>query len=181
VERIVNALPPHWLQPPQTGELFDGLEHCNRRLRGYALAEGFDIVRKGGGTKMNPSWRFRCFFHGEKTRNDRKLETRVERDENGAIISKRQRENTNVRQLGCEWEAHCSFKKIKNGIEEKGYVLTVNCDTHKGHELADDPFQFTGHLKSSDEFYEALRRNSTGKLSCPTQIAGASSTLKTLV
>jgi hypothetical protein len=99
VEHIVNALHPDWLQPPQTGELFDGLEHCNRRLRGYALAEGFDIVRKGGGTKTNPSWRFRCLFYGEKTRNDRKLETRVKKDENGAIISKRQRENTNVHQL----------------------------------------------------------------------------------
>jgi hypothetical protein len=41
VERIVNTLPPHWLQPPHTGELFAGLEQCNSRLRGYALAEGF--------------------------------------------------------------------------------------------------------------------------------------------
>jgi hypothetical protein len=73
VERIVNALPPPWLQPPQTSELFDDLEHCNRRLRGYALAEWFNIIRKDEGTKVNPSWRFRCRFYGEKTYNDRKL------------------------------------------------------------------------------------------------------------
>jgi hypothetical protein len=89
VERIVNALPPHWLQPPQTGELFDSLEHCNSRLRGYALAEGFDIVRKGGGSRKNPSWRFRCLFHSHETRNDRKLEDYVERSEDGTITSKR--------------------------------------------------------------------------------------------
>jgi hypothetical protein len=102
VKRIVNALPPPWLQPPQTSELFDSLEHCNRRLRGYALAEGFDIVNKGGGTRVNPSWRFRCLFYGEKTRNDRKLEPRVKRGQDGIISSKRQRENTNIRQLRCE-------------------------------------------------------------------------------
>lgn len=37
--------------PPCSGEVFESLEACNRRLHGYALAECFDIVRKGGGTK----------------------------------------------------------------------------------------------------------------------------------
>jgi hypothetical protein len=92
VERIVNALPVAWLSPPQSGELFDDLDHCNRRLRGYAFAEGFDIVRQGGGTKANPSSRFWCIFYGEKTRNSRKLEDEVERDEDGSITSRRQRE-----------------------------------------------------------------------------------------
>jgi hypothetical protein len=157
VERIVNAFPPR-LQPPQTGELFDGLEHCNRRLCGYALAEGFDIVRKGEGTKVNPRWRFRSLFYGEKTRNDRKLELRVERGQDGTISSKRQGENTNVCQLECEWEAHCSFKKIKNGTRDKRYMLTMNYDTYKGHELADDLFQFIDHLKSLKEFYKAFHQ-----------------------
>ena len=100
VERIVNLLPPAWLFEPQSGELFDSLEQCNRRLRGYAFAEGFDIIRQGGGTKANPSWRFFCVYHGERTRNTRKLEDEVEKDEAGNITSKRQREQTTVRQLG---------------------------------------------------------------------------------
>ena len=45
VERAVNALPPMWLLEPQSGEIFEGLDRCNDRLRGFALAEGFDIVR----------------------------------------------------------------------------------------------------------------------------------------
>jgi hypothetical protein len=45
VERMVNALPPLYLLPPILGELFNSLEHYNRRLRGWALAEEFDIIR----------------------------------------------------------------------------------------------------------------------------------------
>jgi hypothetical protein len=89
VERAVNLLPLHWLLHPQTGEVFDSLDHCNRRLRGYALAKGFNIVHKEGGSKGNPSWQFRCVYYGERTRNDRKLEDRVERDKKGNITSKR--------------------------------------------------------------------------------------------
>jgi hypothetical protein len=130
-----------------------------RQANGPPESSRFDIVRKGGGSKKNPSWRFRCVFYGERARNDRDLETRVERDAEGTIISRHQRENTTVRQLGCKWEGHCSFKDVgRRGTGVKGYVLTMNCDTHKGHELADDPFQFPGHLKSLDEFLEAFRQ-----------------------
>jgi MULE transposase domain len=67
VERIVNLLPSEWLSAFKSGELFDSLEHCDRRLRGYSFAEGFDIVGKGEGSKTNPSWRFFCLAHGVKT------------------------------------------------------------------------------------------------------------------
>jgi hypothetical protein len=157
VERAVNLLPLIWLLHLQTGEIFNDLDHCNRRLRGYALAEGFDIVRKGGGFRSNPSWQFYCLHHGESTRNYRKLEDRVELDEEGSIISNRQRDGTTVRQLGCQWEGLCSFKSIgKQRTEPKGYILTMKCGTHNGHKLADDPFQFQGHLKDSEEFRQAI-------------------------
>ena len=50
LERAVNALPSEWLLPPRTGEIFDSIEHCRRRLQGYSLAEGFEVVQTGGGT-----------------------------------------------------------------------------------------------------------------------------------
>jgi hypothetical protein len=103
VERIVNALPPSWLLHPQSGEIFDDLDYCNRRMRGYSLAEGFDVVRKGGGSKDNPSWRFFCLYHGEKTKNTRKLEDRVEMNEAGIITSKRQRDNTSLKPIICAY------------------------------------------------------------------------------
>lgn len=97
VERTVNALPAVYLLPSYSGEIFEGLEDCNRRLRGYAFTEGFDIVRQGGGTKANPSYRFKCLFYGINTQNYRKLEDRVEKNSEGQIMSKRRRKGTNVR------------------------------------------------------------------------------------
>jgi hypothetical protein len=40
----------------------------------------------------------------------RKLEDTVEKNSEGKIVSRRKKEVTNVRQLGCEWSALCSFK-----------------------------------------------------------------------
>jgi hypothetical protein len=57
LERAVNALPSAWLLQPTTGDVFDSIEHC-RRLQGYALAEGFDVVQTGGGTKKVPGGAF---------------------------------------------------------------------------------------------------------------------------
>ena len=82
----------------------------------------------------------------------------MERDKKGSITSRRQRENTNVGQLDCMWEGLCSFKELgKKGIGNKGYILTVKYADHS-RELADDPFQFSAHLKNSEEYVEALRQ-----------------------
>src|SRR6266496_5063225 len=89
VERIVNLLPPSWLLSPQSGEIFSSLDHSNHRLCSYVFAEGFDIVRQGGGTKVNPSWRFFCIYHRDKTRNTQKLKDKVEMDEDSNITSRR--------------------------------------------------------------------------------------------
>src|SRR5436305_15217580 len=69
LERAVNALPPVWLLQLITGEVFDSIDHCNRRLQSYALAEGFEVVRTGEGTKTAPGARFECSKHGESTKN----------------------------------------------------------------------------------------------------------------
>jgi hypothetical protein len=96
VERIVNAMPSSYLLAPYTGEIFPSLEDCNQRLRGYAFAEGFNIIRKGEGLKAIPSYRFKYIFHSSTTQSNRKLEDLIERDSEGRISSQRQREATNV-------------------------------------------------------------------------------------
>src|SRR5947199_8154901 len=78
LERTVNALPPVWLLQPTTGEVFDSIEHCKRRLQSYALAEGFDIVQTGGGTKKAPGGYFEYSKYGESTKNWRKLKSHIE-------------------------------------------------------------------------------------------------------
>ena len=89
LERAVNALPTEWLETPRTGEVFDGIIECERRLRGYILAEGFDIVRNGSSTKKHLGRRFFYIFYRTETRNNWGLEDYIERDEKGMIISKR--------------------------------------------------------------------------------------------
>ena len=96
---MVNALPLSYLLAPSSGKLFEDLEEYNRRLRSYALAEGFDIIRHGGGTKALPRYRFRCIFYSSTTQNHCKLEDYVERDSEEKITSRHQREATNVCQL----------------------------------------------------------------------------------
>ena len=153
LERAVNALPPAWLFQPVTGEVFDSIEHCNRRLQGYALAEGFDVVRTGGGTKKVPGARFQCSKHGESTKNWRKLENHVKYDEEGTITTVRQRENTLVSQTGCKWSARVSWKDIgKRGSGEKGFVLTIICLNYYGYALIDNPLSIPTHLRSLDEY-----------------------------
>ena len=117
----MNALPPAWLLQPTTGEVFESIEHCRRRLQGYALAEGFDVVQTGGGTKKVPAARFECSRHGESTRNWRKLESHVERDKEGTITTVRQREDTLVSQTACERGARVSWKDISKRVSgERG-------------------------------------------------------------
>ena len=99
LERLINSFPSKWLLPPQSGEIFENLEHYNRRLRAFALATGFDIIRKGGSSKALPSWRFFYFYYSTETRNDRKLEARIKTDKKGNITNKRQRGSINVKQL----------------------------------------------------------------------------------
>jgi hypothetical protein len=83
----------------------------------------------------------------------------VERDEEGSITSRCQRDGTTVRRLDCWWERLCCFKSIgKQRTEPKGHVLMMKFGHHRGHELADEPFQYVGHLKSSEEFLEAMHQ-----------------------
>jgi len=131
LERAVNALPPAWLLPPQTGEIFDSIPDAERRLRGYSLAEGFDIAQTGGGTRKAPGAHFECGYHGTTTRNWRKLEDHIEKDEKGNITSRRQREGTIVGQLDCHWSVRVTYKDIgKRGSGNKGFVMTVVCLDH---------------------------------------------------
>jgi hypothetical protein len=69
LERLVNSFSLTWLLPPNTGEIFASKELYNNRLRAFALAKGFNIIRNGGGTAINLAWRFRCYYHGLATRN----------------------------------------------------------------------------------------------------------------
>jgi hypothetical protein len=157
LERAVNACGPAWREAPATGEVFESVIQCERRLRCFSLVSGFDLVRSGGGGEKSPMCRFSCGFHGISTRNTRGLEQRVERDEAGTVISRRQRQGTNVRQTGCTWSCVVSLKFTgQRHASSKGWVLTVKDLTHSGHELAIDPLVFPNQLKRLEEYQQQI-------------------------
>jgi hypothetical protein len=113
LERFVNGQNAAWRLPPAPkGEVFDSFEQCLARLNVYAIAEGFAVVIRGHGDARNPAQRYQCIHHAEEPRNDDGLELRVERDSEGKIVSKRQRQATRIKQKGCQWYIYCSFKDI---------------------------------------------------------------------
>jgi hypothetical protein len=61
-ERAFNAMPLEWRSPPQTGEIFPTILERERRLRGFASVEGFDIVRNDGGNARVAGCRFDYTF-----------------------------------------------------------------------------------------------------------------------
>ena len=157
LERAVNALPSEWLLPPRTGEIFDSIEHCRRRLQGYSLAEGFEVVQTGGGTKQNSAARFECSKYGEITRNWRKLEPRVECNKNSNITSKCQVKGTLVSQTGCKWGVRISWKNIgKRGFSNKAFIITVTLIDYKGHPLVDNPLSIPTHLRNLEEYQSMI-------------------------
>jgi len=99
VEQIVNFLPPAWLLLPQTGKVFNNLEHCKHYLCGYSFAEGFDIVHKGRRSKGNPSLCFLCFYYRITIQNIHRLKDKVEKNIDNNITSRHQQDNTTIGQL----------------------------------------------------------------------------------
>jgi hypothetical protein len=100
--------------------------------------------------------RLQCKHHGEETQNTRKLEDNVIKDSNGKITSDRQRDNTIMGQLSCEWAVRCTYKSIgKRGSDKKAWVLSITWDSHS-HPLMADPLTYISYRHSITEFREQL-------------------------
>lgn len=76
----------------------------------------------------------------------------MERDENGHMNSRRQRELTLIGQLTCQWSVRVTGKDIDvRGSGNKGFVMTVTCLDHV-HELSSNPLSFPRHRQSLEEW-----------------------------
>jgi hypothetical protein len=88
LETRVRSFPSSFLLAPVDGELFQNADICQERLQGWALSQGFTIVRKSGSMKQaRPRFDFRYIHHGDDTLDTRRLEKHVERDEENRITS----------------------------------------------------------------------------------------------
>ena len=127
LENAVQALPEAYLIPPQKGEEFKDSDSCIRRLQGYALSQGFAVVKVSGGPNQKiPRYQYKCVHHGKETRNYRELEAHVERDPvSKKLITKRQREGTHTQQKNCLWEVYLSLRKVERGSTRTALLLGI--------------------------------------------------------
>lgn len=166
LERAVNAHPPAYLLAPVSGEVFASPEEGESRLAAYSLSHGFDIVKTGTGAKLFPSHHFTCVFHGQETRNYRRLEEHVEKDADGVVITQRKRDLTVVRQSGCEWSVRVSLKTVgPRGSGHKAWTLSVKSLEHVGHKAVENPLSFPRHKARLDEFQRALAQSRLHRIS----------------
>src|ERR1700742_5110951 len=155
LEKVGNAFPRTWLRERVTGEIFQALEECERRLVAFSLSQGFDVVTGNSAKKPFPRKTFVCSHHGAETRNFRELPDEVERNEEKVIIGERQRELTSV--LGTDYRYSCivSFKPVRRG-GERAFILTVKSLSHSGHPLANNPLVYLRHRQRLPE-YQAIK------------------------
>ena len=165
--RAVGALPPAWLNAPATGEVFEGKDDCMRRLQGWALFEGFAVVQGRVWKDQTSRWQFLCKQHGTKTANKRGLEARKGKDEEGNVVTDRQRDTMIKAKKDCHFEYSLSYKPISRGNSEKQYIGTLKCLGHT-HRNNLNPFSFKVHETGTIEYQTLIqqaRKYRTGKLS----------------
>jgi len=143
LEARVRSFPPSYLLAPIAGEVFDNLELCKERLQGWALSQGFAIVRTSGSEKRaKQRFEFRCIHHENKTANTRQLEDHVERDEENVITTRRKQEFTNINARSCPYLVILSRKQLgRRGSGVFGLVLGVPHYTHS-HSMAVNPLRY---------------------------------------
>jgi hypothetical protein len=80
-EKAVQALPVGYLEPLQRDKVFESAEVCLRRLQGYALGQGFAVVKTSGSLQSKrPRIQYKCVYYTRETKNNRQLETYIQRD-----------------------------------------------------------------------------------------------------
>ena len=158
IERAVQALPDKYLRPPQTGEVFDSAEACLHRLQGFALSQGFAIVKASGSlSSKRPRIQYKCVHYGQDSRNTHKLETHIQRDAEGAITTRRKRENTQVLKKSCTWSVTLS-QRIAGDDESSGVILFLNVtNLIHSHPMASNVLQYKQHEKVLEDYTEAVR------------------------
>ena len=97
-----------------------------RRLQGWALFEGFAVVQGRVWKDQTPRWQFLCKQHGTKTANTRDLEARKDKDEEGNVVTDRQRDTMIKAKKDCHFEYNLSYKPVSRGSSCWGHFLVIS-------------------------------------------------------
>lgn len=151
----LKTFPVAWLQKPSSKERFESPQQCLERLNAYGFLEGCLFVTGRSRSDGTPNFQYLCKFHGEKTANKRKLEERVAKDEEGKIVTQRQRD-TQVKKRGCPVEYFLSHKIINNTTKERAWIGIWKEDTHENHALHLNPFAFVAHEQSTEAHQQLI-------------------------
>jgi hypothetical protein len=107
--------------------------------------------KEGFGRMGTPRWEFKCKLYGTQTLNTRGLEPRKLKDEEGKMMTNRQRNTIIKAKKDCGFNYLLSHKAVSKGSEEKIYIGTLKCLAHT-HELHLNPFSFKVYEKSTVEY-----------------------------
>jgi hypothetical protein len=150
-DRAIAGLATDVLGYPVTGEVFGSKAECKARLQGFALSQGFAVVVGKSSQDGTPRTEFLCIHHDTVTRNHRGLEDEVEKDSEGKITSKRQRDNTQVMQkFDCGWRGMVSHRFPYAGAVDRIWILIMTCASHT-HAMK-NPFAYQVHVRNTVEY-----------------------------
>ena len=132
LEVRVRSFPPSFLLISTFGEVFDNLDVCQERLQGWALLQGFVIVRTSGNVKtVRPRFEFRCIHREVDILNSRQLKEHVKRDEENRIINRRKQEVTNINVRNCLYCICLIYKQVdKRDSNVFDFVLSIRNNIH---------------------------------------------------
>jgi len=154
---VVMDLPTSYFLAPHSGEVFGSVEAALARLNGYALTQGFAVVKSGGSEhSKKPYISFKCIHHGAQTRNYRGLERHIRRDADGVIVSNRKEENTSTMKRDCQVGYGLSFRQLVRGSGIKEWILKVHEGSKHSHELAPYGLRYDIHKRQTESHRQAL-------------------------
>jgi hypothetical protein len=97
LETRVRSFPSSFLLAPVDGEVFENADLCQERLQGWALSQGFAIIRTSGSIKAaRQRFKFRCIHYRDDTQNNQQLKRHIKRDKKDNITSRRKQKTTSI-------------------------------------------------------------------------------------
>ena len=98
-----------------------------------------------------PRWQFLYKQYSTKTANKRSLEARKGKNENGNIITNRQRNTIIKTKKDCRFEYTLFYKPVSRDTSEKQYIKTLKCLRHT-HSINLNPFSFKVYETNTVEY-----------------------------
>ena len=154
---LVASFPAPWFPPLCKGDKFESLADALARLQGFTVTQGFAVTNISGSLEsLHPYFVVACLHYGKATRNWRKLEDHIERDETSKVTTRRQQEDTSVQAKNCKFAWAISYKQVPRGSGSYQFVVTKCPPSAHSHELAVNPLRYKVIEKMTSHYSTAV-------------------------